>query len=172
MSRDSSGLLSILDVYGAELYALLTRVTLRSDVAEDLLQELFLKLRDSAGLARARNARAYVFTAAIHLAFDWRRTRKPLASLDREPAAPGSPVLERMIQAEEFEQVLDALDQLSDLGRQVVVLRYLQHHEYRQIAQELGKTEHQVRALCSKAISQLQTILNPVPEPGERGVES
>jgi hypothetical protein len=38
----------------------------------------------------------------------------------------------------------------------------LQHQEYGKIAQEMGKTEHQVRGLCHKAISQLQAILRPV----------
>jgi outer membrane lipoprotein-sorting protein len=40
------------------------------------MQELFLKLQRSGGFFRARNSRAYVRRAAIHLAFDWRRGQK------------------------------------------------------------------------------------------------
>jgi len=51
------------------------------------------------------------------------------------------------------------------LGRQVVVLRYLHHQEYAEIAERFDKTEHQVRALCSKALEQLRTILQ-APDKG------
>ena len=37
-------LLELLDKSGASLYALLTRLTLREDIAEEMMQELFIKL--------------------------------------------------------------------------------------------------------------------------------
>jgi DNA-directed RNA polymerase specialized sigma24 family protein len=43
---DAKLLLKLLDEHGPKLDALLTRLTLRSDLAEDLLQDLFLKLRE------------------------------------------------------------------------------------------------------------------------------
>lgn len=167
MNAGPGGLLSILEKHGAQLHALLTRLTLRAEVAEDLLQELFLKLAQSHHLAAAANPRAYVFRAAIHLAFDWRRSQRFTLSLpvDQAVSAASSP-LERLIDAEEFEQVLDALRFLSKLGRQVVVLRYLQHWDYADIAQQLGKTEHQVRGLCAKALAQLRALLSPTAVSG------
>ena len=68
-------LLELLQRSGARLHALLVRVTLREDVAEDLLQELFLRLDASAGFYEASSREAYAQTAAIRLAFDWRRAR-------------------------------------------------------------------------------------------------
>jgi DNA-directed RNA polymerase specialized sigma24 family protein len=67
-----------------------------------------------------------------------------------------------------LEQVLDALPFLSELNGQVLVLRYLQQQEYDEIARQLGKTAHQVRGLCSRALSQLRAILQPAPE-SEKG---
>ena len=46
------------------------------------------------------------------------------------------------------------------VAREVFVMRYIQQESYEQIAQELGKRPHQVRALCSKAMSQLRSMLN------------
>jgi RNA polymerase sigma-70 factor (ECF subfamily) len=158
-------LLSILETHGAELYALFTRLTLNASVADDLLQELFLKLRAAEGLALANNPRAYVFRAAIHLAFDWRRARRPTEPLSAEPAAADRSPLERLIDSEELEQVLDALQHLSALGRQVIVLHYLQRQDYADIAAQVGKTEHQVRALAAKALGQLRLRLRPTSEP-------
>ena len=47
MSSRQKELLELLDKSGADLYALLTRLTLREDVAEELMQELFIKLKGS-----------------------------------------------------------------------------------------------------------------------------
>jgi DNA-directed RNA polymerase specialized sigma subunit len=53
------------------------------------------------------------------------------------------------------------MQQLSELSQQVIVLRFLQQQEFSEIAMQMGKTDHQVRGLCSKAIGQLQAILQP-----------
>lgn len=161
MSSDPNDLLRLLETHGPQLYAMLVRLTLRADVAEDLLQELFLKMRDAAGLPKAQNARAYVFRAAIHLAFDWRRARRTFEPLSHEPAAAGQSPIDSLIDQEELEQVVDAMQLLSETVRQCLVLRYVQHQEYAEIAGQLGKTEHQVRALCHKGVGQLRDFLSP-----------
>jgi RNA polymerase sigma factor (sigma-70 family) len=170
VSPEADGLLRILETHGAELHALLTRLTLRTGVAEDLLQELFLKLSNATGFHLARDRKAYAFRAAMHLAFDWRRKQRAAGSLATEPAASADSALDRLIHAEELEQVLDAIQTLPGLSREVLVLRHLRHLDYAEIARELGKTEHQARALYAKALGQLRVILSPVVcEPGKRG---
>jgi RNA polymerase sigma-70 factor (ECF subfamily) len=169
VSRDRDRLLDLLESHGAALHALFTRLTLRADVAEDLLQELFLKLRRADGFARATDPRAYAFRTAIHLACDWRRTRRVTEPLATEPAVAAASPLDRLVNAEELEQVLDALPSLSELSREVVVLHYLQHQDYAEVARQLGKTEHQVRGLCSRALGQLRARLRPAAQQSETG---
>jgi len=158
---DPNGLASMLEEHGAELHALFTRLTLRAGAAEDLLQDLFLKLQHAEGFARAENPKGYLFRTAMHLAFDWRQAQRPTVPMPVEPSVSTESPLEGLIEAEEMEQVLDAMHQLSDLGRQALVLHYLQHQDYGEVGRQLGRTEHQVRGLCHKAIGQLQTILRP-----------
>jgi RNA polymerase sigma factor (sigma-70 family) len=169
VSSDPTGVLSILQTHGGQLHALLTRLTLRAGVAEDLLQDLFLKLQNAPGFARAANRRAYAFRAAVHLAFDWRRARRQTEPLPPSVPAVGASPLDRMIEAEEFDLILDAMQGLSELGRDILVLRYLQHQEYGDIAQQVGKTEHQVRGLCSRALGQLRTLLGQAAQKSPRG---
>jgi RNA polymerase sigma factor (sigma-70 family) len=165
VSPDTDTLPSILERHGAELHALLSRLTLRADAAEDLLQDLFLKLRSSTSFARAANRKGYVFRTAVNLAFDWRRTRRPVESLVNEPAEIADAPIERLIDAEELNQVLDALNLLSPLMREVIVLHYLQHFDYVEVAEMVGKTEHQARALCHKALAKLRDALVPANKP-------
>jgi hypothetical protein len=48
-------LLEFLESSGPGLHALLTRLTLREDAAEDLMQELFIRLSKSKAFEKARN---------------------------------------------------------------------------------------------------------------------
>ncbi len=155
-------LLEMLDKSGANLYALLTRLTLREDVAEELMQELFIKLSNSRRFDKAGDRQAYTRRAAINLAFDWRRRQKrnPLR-LDqvREPASNDSSPLGKLVQAEELDEILNAIGQLNKVPREAFVMRYIQEEPYDYIAEQLDKTTHHVRALCSRALNHLRDVL-------------
>ena len=155
-------LLELLDKSGANLYALLTRLTLREDVAEELMQELFLKLNNSRHFDKAGNRQAYARRVAINLAFDWRRSQKrnPLR-LDqvREPASNDSSPLGKLVQTEELEEILNSIGQLNRPSREAFVMRYIQQESYDYIAEQSGKTAHHVRALCSRALNRLRSVL-------------
>jgi RNA polymerase sigma-70 factor (ECF subfamily) len=154
-------LFDFLDTCGPYLLRLLYRVTLREDVAEDLLQELFLKLQASDRFRSAANRAAYARGAALHLAFDWRRDqrRRPITAppTDESVASDPSP-LQRLIADEEIQCVLDLMAELPMSSAELLTMRYLQQDSYETIAQQLGKTAHQARALCHKALSQLRDL--------------
>ena len=162
MKSRQKELLELLDQSGAELFALLTRLTLREDVAEELMQELFIKLSHSRGIDKAANRAAYARRAAINLAFDWRRshqrTTRRLKQVHRHASNDESP-LARMIHSEELREILDALGQLKKAPRQALVLRYIQQESYDRIAEQMGTTSHQVRAICSRAVHHLRRIV-------------
>ena len=156
-------LLELLDKSGADLYALLTRLTLREDVAEELMQELFIKLNNSRGIGKVANWDAYARRSAINLAFDWRRTqKKKVLALGQvaEPASNDNSPLGKLIHSEEMAETLDAIGRLKKASREVLVMRYLQQESYDNIAEQLGKTSHQVRALCSRAVRHLRDVLD------------
>ena len=156
-------LVALLEDSGREFYALLTRLTLREDVAEDLMQELFLRLSRSREFSRADSRTAYARRAAIHLAFDWRRARKRQPTTEQiSPAlaARDASPLSRLIRDEQFDQILDAASKLSRVGREAFVMRYIQQEPYEAIAEQLGRTPHQVRALCHKAVKQIRSLVN------------
>jgi RNA polymerase sigma-70 factor (ECF subfamily) len=155
-------LLEVLDKSGADLYALLTRLTLREDVAEELMQELFIKLNNSRGTGNAANLSAYARRAAINLAFDWRRSQKrTILSMGQsgEPVSNDDSPLGKLMHSEELTETLDAVGRLKKSSREVLIMRYLQQESYDNIAEQLGKTSHQVRALCSRAIHHLRDVL-------------
>jgi RNA polymerase sigma-70 factor (ECF subfamily) len=155
-------LLELLDKSGADLYALLTRLTLREEVAEELMQELFIKLNNSRGAGNVANLNAYARRSAINLAFDWRRSQKrtvPATEQFAEPVSNDDSPLRKLIHSEELQVTLDAVGRLKKSSREVLVMRYLQQESYDNIAEQLGKSSHHVRALCSRAIRHLRDAL-------------
>ena len=164
MSGRHEELLAYLDKSGAELFTLLTRLTLRQDVAEELMQELFIKLSRSSGPSNeAGNWDAYARKAAINLAFDWRRGRKhaALQQLEQvpEPVSNDHSPLGGLIRSEELQETLDAIGRLKKAPREALIRRYIQQESYDHIAEQMGKTSHQVRAMCSRTLNQLRVTL-------------
>ncbi len=162
MADRQNELLELLDTSGPALYSLLTKLTLRQDVAEELMQELFIKLNKARNGRKIENFDAYARRSAINLAFDWRRKhRQPAAALQQvpEPTCPNVPPLTSLIEAEELEETLNAIGRLDKVSRQAVVMRYIRQESYEHIADQVGKSPHHVRALCARAMDRLRDTL-------------
>lgn len=161
MDDSTEKVLALLADHGERLHALLVRLTLREDVAEDLMQELFLKLARNNQLARVRDTLAYGIRVATNLAFDWRRARRRMTRIESAKnglQTPDHSLSSKLIANEEFERVLSALDCLPRSYRDLIVMRYLQGQDYGTMARALGRTPHQVRALCHKALRRLRGL--------------
>jgi RNA polymerase sigma factor (sigma-70 family) len=162
LSAQNEQILKLLEENGRSLYRMLTRLTLREDIAEDLLQELFIKL-SSSQIGSVKNLSAYAYRSAVNIAFDWRRKRQiktiRLADIE-QPMCPRSSAAENLMMQDDFEQILDAAQSLSNLSREVFVMHHIQQVSYKEIAVEFDKTEDQIRAICHKAIEKIRLKLN------------
>lgn len=160
-------LLELLDSHGRQLHALLARLTLRQDVAEELMQDLFVNLSRSQGFGAAENPASYACRAAINLALSWRRTRRETADIRRTtalewidpPADASDNPLTRLAADEQVQRVLDALPVLPELYREVIVRRFLQQEDYASIAESCHRTPQQLRSVCHKALRLLRRAL-------------
>ncbi len=162
MKHSVQELLDLLETVGPRVHVLLTKLTGRVDAAEDLLQELFLKLSRSSGFKTAPNQEAYLLRSAIHIAFDWRKQNRKLASLEDskiEITQPWTSPADSLIQAELVGKVLHALEMLSDNDRELLCMRFLEEMSNEALATHFGVTAHQVRSKCSKAMDRLRRIM-------------
>ena len=161
MKKQHEILLDLLDSSGRALYGLLFRVTLREHIAEELMQELFIKLNDNKKLAKIENPAAYARKTAINLAFDWRRKNREGANIESvgEPQAVGMSPLDKLIGDEELNCVLDSIEKLPAEFRQVLVMRSIEQASYDQIAAETGKSVHHVRSILHRARTKLKELV-------------
>ncbi|MHC4130838.1 MAG: RNA polymerase sigma factor [Planctomycetota bacterium] len=159
--KNNQKILELLEQSGPSLYALLTKLTLNQDTAEELMQELFIKLNNSKTFQKAVYPTAYAHRTAINLALDWRRNRRKHLTLHQinEPSSENSSPLSRLIQNEQLQQILNAIANLKGVFGEVVVMRYIQQLSYDDIAAQLEKTAHQTRAISHKAITHLRNLM-------------
>ena len=133
MSNRRERLLDMLESDGRRIHVLLTRLTLCESTAEDLMQDLFIRLSTSESFDRARDRTAYAIRSATNLAFEWRRKQERTVNshtLMDEPIARGMSPSDLLEQHEQCASVLQALDGMSELSRQVIVLHRLQGESY------------------------------------------
>ena len=166
--------------HGSAVMAFLASRTGRRDVAEDLLQETFVRaMRAQPDTENAGGIRAYLFTTAHHLLVSRHRKRRPI--LFSEVAEPASAALEQLadprVPAPEaaadlsrLEQRLqEALGTLSPDHRTAFELAVLGQRPYPVIARELGWTLGRVKSNVHRArkkiIAALGDLLGPRLEP-------
>lgn len=162
MEQRQKQLLKLLDDNGAKLHALLYRLTLRYDIAEDIMQDMFIKLCDFKGLDEVKDLGAYARRVAINLAFDWRRKHSiKLVSLDKvaEACSTDEGPAKKAARQEQAEELLSAVSRLKGAFREVIILRYLEQISYEEIGDQIGKTPHHARAICHRARQQLRGML-------------
>lgn len=168
MSDSNERLLKLLDEYGTRLHTLLTRLTLRADSAEELLQDVFLRLMRSEGFADSPSPERYLFRSAINLAFDWRKRRQLRGisgRLSGREVSPHPSPEQQAIQHEQVERVLAAMEQLSESDRELLTLRFIDGASNEWLAERFDTTPHRVRALCAKAVSRLRQLVHETSTP-------
>lgn len=161
MNKKQLLLLKFLEESGPRLHGMLTRLTLDETVAEELMQELFIRLFEIEHPGKVENLQAYACRIAINLAFDHRRKQRSFRVIPDTQTDHRIPQVDlRLIQNEQLQEILNAAEQLSGQTRECFVLRYIEQLDYDQIAKRTEKNAQQVRGLCSKGIQRIRQILN------------
>ncbi|WP_326767125.1 sigma-70 family RNA polymerase sigma factor [Streptomyces sp. NBC_01591] len=129
--------------------------------AEDVVQDAFAAVCRSHGtsLDGLQDPGAYLHTAVVNAARSVLRRRRTARAYTPPHQGYGPPVDEGLLLAEEYRQVLDAMAQLTQRQREVLVLRYWSELTEAQIAQTLGLSRGTVKSTASRALDALEKKL-------------
>lgn len=176
---DGSFWMTTFEEHGRAVMAFLTSRTGRRDVAEDLLQETFVRaMRARKTLPDPRGVRSYLFTTAHHLLISRHRRKRPV--LFSEVSENESRALEQIADADapapdsaadlgRFEERLQAvLGKLKPDHRTAFEHAVLQQMPYAEVAQRqgwsLGQVKTNVHRARKKVIAELGELLGPRSE--------
>jgi RNA polymerase sigma-70 factor (ECF subfamily) len=149
--------------YRRELFTIAVSLLGDRSMAEDCLQDVFVRLAESAGRIRVvRNLKAYLASCVINRARDQvrRRTKRVGCAVEHLgccAAAPGPP--QQLVNDEQAAMLLHALGQLPDEQREVFVLHAQGGLAFRDIA---GMQKVPIRTAHSRyryAIEKLRELL-------------
>ncbi len=152
LAGDASAFTTLVDRYALELVPFLTRLTGSRAAAEDVFQETFLQVHQSAHtFDLSRRFRPWMYTIAVNKGRDWHRRNKRRKALSlsvpvgedardsfvdllaADTASPDAPISA----SEEAAKVKRVVDTMPEHQREIILLSYFQKLSYNQIAETL-----------------------------------
>ncbi|HUZ47444.1 MAG TPA: RNA polymerase sigma factor [Terriglobia bacterium] len=170
LSGQDSAWETLLNAHTRKVYNLCYRFTGRYEDAEDLTQEIFIKVFQSLSTYDPVVGSFQTWlnrVARNHLVDHYRRTRNDrlnssledqLPKLEQTPGA-GEDATARVEHRERREKLQDSLNRLSPDLREAVILRDLQDLDYAEIAQVLGIPEGTVKSRINRGRLELARVL-------------
>jgi RNA polymerase sigma-70 factor (ECF subfamily) len=148
------------------VFGYLARMTGRRDLAEDLTQEVFLRLARSArGLRPDTRLRGWLFTVAHNVLVSHARAARATAALAHEladrPIAAGPTPFEALADSATQHRVERALAALPASYREVILLVAIEGLAAADAGAALGLSAEAVRQRLSRARSMLSPALDP-----------
>lgn len=156
---DRAGFEQLFDAYYDELQHFIYYKSGDTEVAEDLVQDAFLKLWEVRKTVRTETARALLYTIASNLYANRYKRQKLHLKLQQtlvEDRTYESPEFEMEVQ--EFDQKLQkVLGELSEKSRTVFLMNRIDQMTYAEIAQNLNLSVKAVEKRMKKALEYIRS---------------
>jgi RNA polymerase sigma-70 factor, ECF subfamily len=170
--------------YQNRLVSLLAHLTRHQDIAEDLAQDVFLRVyRARKKYVPGAKFSTWLFTIAHNVAANAQRTRSRrrevqpapqpggsesgATSLDAAAVAASGLMPTRQIEKLELRDVVNmAVAALSERQREAVLLNKFEHLSYEEIAEVMQLTPSAVKSLLTRARANLRDVIEPYLQQG------
>jgi RNA polymerase sigma-70 factor (ECF subfamily) len=154
----------LLERYRLPVYRYLYRMVHNQALAEELAQEVFLRVYKSrAGYEPTAKFTTWLYRIATHLAFNHLRDHRREAlngPLEDSPLPSPAPNTEaRLLREAKLKEIRQAIEELPERQRSAVLLHKYEGLEYAQIASILGLTESALKSLLFRAYQTLRQRL-------------
>jgi RNA polymerase sigma-70 factor (ECF subfamily) len=155
---------AIVQQYRRKVFNVAYKFVGKHDEAEDLTQDIFLKIFKSLDtFDRRANFQTWLISVSRNLCIDhYRSVRKERETIDRDvdtadlsAAAPGPTQIAALEQRDRVELLREALGSLPKTLRTAVLMRDLQELSYHEIARELRLPEGTVKSRINRGRSEL-----------------
>ena len=165
----NEGFVWLVRQYGPQLYRFFLRATGSAADAEDLLQDLFIRLIEKiSGYRHQGRFESWLFRVASNLLRDWARQRQRHAqamallgsreAVDRHATDRSRPE-RRLEQAEVVDRLQDALQKLPQPDREIVLLRHYGGLSFKELAEQFEMPIGTVLAKVHRGLKRLKGML-------------
>ncbi|MCB9791000.1 RNA polymerase sigma factor [Candidatus Nomurabacteria bacterium] len=141
------------------------------ELAEDLTAEVFIKLTKNHEILQERDengVRAWLYTVSRNLVIDYLRKKgrsKKRVSADEELfdifASDEPEYLEKEIFNEKVRDLKELVEQLNEVEKEIISLRFKDELNFNEIAKIIGKKEGAVKMILYRALERLREEIEP-----------
>jgi RNA polymerase sigma-70 factor (ECF subfamily) len=168
---DSTSFGLLLEKHRAPVIHFLYRMVLNQAIAEELAQEVFLRVyRSRASYEPTAKFTTWLFRIATHLALNWIRDKKneknqesldddPREGISRQISDRRPSIEQNMVRQVRLNEIREAVETLPAKQRAAVLMHKYQEMEYSQIAKILQCSESAVKSLLFRAYETLRLRL-------------
>ena len=150
----------IYEEYSDKIYYYILGKVSDSFAAEDLASQVFLKMVEKSDTydAEKSSVSTWIYTIAKNTVIDYYRTHKITSELD-ETIEEGKTAEDIIIENESLEELANALENLEQREREVIVLHYYDGMQLKEIAQKLKISYSMTKILHKRALDKLKGFL-------------
>ncbi|MFN0218822.1 MAG: sigma-70 family RNA polymerase sigma factor [Hyphomicrobium sp.] len=163
--KDRAAFSALYQATSAKLFGIVMRILKRRDLAEEVLQEVYVKVWDKAADFDASLASPVTWLAAIarNRALDEVRRKRPV-SIEEHPelldvASDDESALSRVMRGEDGRRLADCLQQLEPQRRDMVVLAYCEGLSRDELAAKYGQPVNTVKTWLRRSLAVLKGCL-------------
>jgi RNA polymerase sigma-70 factor (ECF subfamily) len=180
MGGDQTAWEDIVRRHRRKVFNIAYKFTGRHDEAEDLTQDVFLKIFKSLHtFDRRANFQTWLVSVSRNLCIDhYRSVRKERETIDRDvdageltPSAPGQNAYQALEQRDRVDLLRKAMAELAPSLRTAVMLRDIQELSYQEIADHLQLPEGTVKSRINRGRTELARQVQRLREDDERVTE-
>ena len=163
--RDADAFAEVYRATSAKLFGIILRILRRRDVADEVLQEVFVKIWDRAADFDPRMASPITWMATIarNRALDEIRRKRP-ESIEDHPELLDMPsgedsALTNVMRGQDGKRLADCLTRLDEQRRQMVVLAYCDGFSRDELAKKYGQPVNTIKTWLRRSLAQLKGCL-------------
>lgn len=163
--RDRAAFAEVYQATSAKLYGIILRILRRRDIADEVLQEVYVKIWERAADFRPERASPMAWMAAIarNRALDEVRRKLPVSIEDhpevQDFATDDETGLAAVLRGEDSKRLADCLDRLEPNRRQMVVLAYCEGSSREELAAKYGQPVNTIKTWLRRSLAQLKGCL-------------
>jgi RNA polymerase sigma-70 factor (ECF subfamily) len=178
LAGDQDAWAQIVRQHWRKVFNIAYKFTGKHDEAEDLTQDVFLKIFKSLDtFDRRANFQTWLVSVSRNLCIDhYRSVRKERETIDRDvdpsdltPVAPTTSALAQLEHRDRVELLKKAMDQLQPTLRSAVLLRDIQELSYQEIAERLHLPEGTVKSRINRGRTELARQIRRLRDQLETG---
>jgi len=160
MNQDTVSFHQLYDQYAKDVYRFSYWLTGDADDAKDITSETFVRVWTSTGEIRVESVKAYLFTIARNLYLQGKRKKAKSLRLEEEMRDTALQPDQAAEVRSELDEVMKALQTLSEIDRAVFIMRMEDELPYEEIARSTGLSISAVKVKVFRARAKIHSLLN------------